>query len=192
MRMPHRVRRFALTAHVACSVGLLGAVASFFALAVAGLASADLPTVRGAYVAGGMLAWFVILPLSLAALVTGLVQALGTAWGLFRHYWVLVKFLLTLFTITVLLLQLDGIDYLARKAGEPSFTAADLLALRRSLLSHAAGGLAVLLTITALAIYKPRGLTRYGWRKQHEERAEINAGDAPARSVVRRDRIIDD
>jgi hypothetical protein len=171
MPMPHRVRRFALTAHVACSVGLVGAVASFFALAVAGLASQELQTVRSAYVAGGVLAWHVILPLSLAALVTGLVQALGTAWGLFRHYWVLVKLLLTVFTVIVLMLQLDGIAYLARMAAATSFTAGDLLALRGSLVSHATGGLVVLLTITTLAIYKPRGLTRYGWRKQHDQRS---------------------
>jgi hypothetical protein len=28
----------------------------------------------------------------------------------------------------------------------------------------------VLLVITALNVYKPPGMTRYGWRKQHEER----------------------
>ena len=31
------LRKFALTAHVTCSVGLLGAIAAFLALAVAGL-----------------------------------------------------------------------------------------------------------------------------------------------------------
>ena len=36
----------------------------------------------------GLTAWFVILPLSLVALTTGLVQVLGTAWGLFPHYWI--------------------------------------------------------------------------------------------------------
>lgn len=50
--------------------------------------------VRAAALAMGLTAWFVILPLSLAALTTGLVQALGTAWGSFRHYWILFKLLL--------------------------------------------------------------------------------------------------
>jgi hypothetical protein len=37
-------------------------------------------------------------------------------------------------------------------------------------LPHAGGGLLVLLVITMLNVYKPRGLTPYGWRKQQEER----------------------
>ena len=37
------------------------------------------------------------------------------------------------------------------------------------------GGLLVLLVITVLNVYKPRGLTPYGWRKQEESRAELMA-----------------
>ena len=35
-------------------------------------------------------------------------------------------------------------------------------------LLHSIGALLVLLVIAVLAIFKPRGVTRYGWRKQHE------------------------
>jgi hypothetical protein len=35
--------------------------------------------------------WIVIVPLSLAALLTGVVQSLGTPWGLFRHRWIVAK-----------------------------------------------------------------------------------------------------
>jgi hypothetical protein len=35
---------------------------------------------------------------------------------------------------------------------------------------HAALALLVLLVATVLAVYKPRGMTPYGWRKQHEQR----------------------
>jgi hypothetical protein len=35
---------------------------------------------------------------------------------------------------------------------------------------HAALALLVLLVATTLAVYKPRGMTPYGWRKQHEQR----------------------
>jgi hypothetical protein len=170
MTMTPRLRKVVLTAHVASSVGLLGAVASFLALAVAGLTSRDDQTVRAAYVANGLIAWLVIVPLVLAALLTGLVQAFGTTWGLFRHYWVLAKLLLTVLTVIVLLLQMEGIGYMARAAAETTLSGADLLGLRRSLRTHAAGGLLVLLIITSLSVYKPRGLTRYGWRKMHEPR----------------------
>jgi hypothetical protein len=86
MTMTPRPRKFALTAHVACSVGWLGADVGFLALAVAGLTSQDAQLVRAAYLAMELTTWFVIVPLAFASLLTGLVQALGTKWGLFRHY----------------------------------------------------------------------------------------------------------
>jgi len=117
----------------------------------------------------GSAAWFVILPLSLASLMTGLVQALGTAWGLFRHYWVLFKLLLTAVATGVLLLKLGPISYLADAAAEPAYSSANLVGLRTSILIHALGGLLVLLAIVTLAVYKPPGMTRYGVRKLREQ-----------------------
>src|ERR687891_609408 len=99
MTMAPRFRKFALIAHVTSSVGSLGSVAVFLALAVSGLTSQDAQMVRAAYVAMELSAWYVIVPLVLASLLTGLVQSLGTTWGLFRHFWVLAKLLLTAFTI---------------------------------------------------------------------------------------------
>ncbi len=106
-------------------------------------------------------AWFVILPLSLASLVTGVVQALGTAWGLIRHYWVVAKLLLTAFATAILLLKLAPISDLAAAAGQASFSSSSLIDLKQSLLVHSTGGLIVLLLISVLAIYKPAGLTPF-------------------------------
>jgi hypothetical protein len=168
MIMRPGLRKFVLAAHVTSSVGSLGAVVVFLALAFAGLASHDSQMVRSVYIANGLIAWYIILPLILAALLIGLVQSLSTPWGLFRHYWVLVKFLLTVVTIAVLVNQMDGISRVAAVATETPLSSADLLGLRRSLRTHAAGGLLVLLVLVALSIYKPRGMTRYGWRKQYQ------------------------
>jgi DMSO/TMAO reductase YedYZ heme-binding membrane subunit len=74
-----------LTAHVVSSVGWLGGVAVFLALSVAGVTSEDPQVVRAAYIAMESIGWLVLVPLSLASLLTGLVQSLGTKWGLFRH-----------------------------------------------------------------------------------------------------------
>jgi putative copper export protein len=164
------LRKFALTAHVACSVGWLGAVAGFLALAVAGLSSRDPRTVAAVYPAMELVTVCVIVPLSLASLLTGLIQALGTPWGLFRHYWVLSKLLLTSVATVVLLLQLGPIGYLGDAARGAAAPIADLRALGISMVIHAAGGLLVLLLTTILSVYKPRGLTPYGQRKQHEQR----------------------
>ena len=46
-----RVRKAALTAHVVCSVGWLGAVVGSLALAIAGLITDDQQRMRGIYLA---------------------------------------------------------------------------------------------------------------------------------------------
>jgi hypothetical protein len=170
MTMTPRLRRLALTAHVTSSVGWLGAVAGFLALAVAGLTSQDAQMVRAAYLAMDLTAWFVIVPLSLASPLTGLVQALGTTWGLFRHYWVLAKFLMTIPASMVLLLHMRPISRIAGVAAETTLSSADLRGLRIQLVANAGAALLVLLVATTLSVYKPPGMTRYGRRKQHEQR----------------------
>ena len=166
MTMPPRPRKFALTAHVTSSVGWLGAVVVFLALAVVGLTSQDAQTVRGAYLVMEPAAWFVLVPLAFASLLTGIVQSLGTMWGVFRHYWVLFKLLITVFATIVLLIYMQTFRFMAGVAADPS---ADLGVVRNaSPALHAALGLLVLLVAAVLAVYKPRGMTRYGWRKQQE------------------------
>src|SRR6266849_4123686 len=162
-----RLRKFALTAHVTCSVGVLGAIAAFVVLVVAGLTSQDAQTVRAAYLSMLFIAQFVIIPLAFASLLTGLIQSLGTPWGLFRHYWVLVKLLLTVFATSVLLAKMEPIGYAARLAAETTLSRAELRTAGIQLAVHAAGGLLVLLLPVILSLHKPAGATRYGWRKQH-------------------------
>lgn len=168
MIMPPRLRKVALTAHVTCSVGWLGAVVVFLALAIVGLTSPDAQTVRGVYLVMEPAAWSVLVPLAFASLLTGTVQSLGTTWGLFRHYWVLFKLLLTLFATVVLLIYMETFRLMARVAADPTV---DLALVRNpSPRFHAVLALLVLLVATVLAIYKPRGLTSYGRRKQREQR----------------------
>jgi hypothetical protein len=162
------LRKLAFTAHVVCSVGWLGAIAGFLALAVVGLTSDDAETVRGAYLVMEPAAWFVLVPFAFASLLTGLVQSLGTTWGLFRHYWVLFKLLINVLATTVLLLYMETFSFMADVAGDPS---SDLGAVRNaSPALHAGAALLLLLAATTLAVYKPRGLTPYGRRKQREQR----------------------
>ena len=84
--MTPRLRKFALLAHVTFSVGWLGSVAGYLALAMTGLTSRDDSPARCAYLSMELIGWTVIVPFSLAALLSGLVQSLGTDWGLLRHY----------------------------------------------------------------------------------------------------------
>ena len=163
------LRKFALTAHVTSSIGWIGAVVVFLALAVIGLTSRDEQTVRGAYLVMEPAAWFVLVPLAFASLLTGLVMSLGTMWGLFRHYWVLFKLLINAFATIVLLIYMGTFRYMAGVASDPNV---DLDMVRNaSPLLHAILALALLLVATVLAVYKPRGMTPYGWRKQQNMKA---------------------
>jgi hypothetical protein len=168
MIMTPRLRKFALAAHIALAVGWIGAVAGYIALDVAAAMSQDAQTLRAAYLAMELIAWYAIVPLALASLLTGLVMSLGTKWGLFRHYWVLISLLLTIIATVVLLVETQTISYFADIAADPRTSDDDLRALGSTLV-HSVGGTVVLLVIVVLNVYKPRGMTRYGWRKQQED-----------------------
>jgi hypothetical protein len=169
MSMTLRLRRFALTAHVTSSVGWLGAVGGFLALAVAGLTSQDGQVVRATYLAMEVIGWFVIVPLSFASLPTGLVMSLGTEWGLFRHYWVLAKLLITVLATILLLVHMQPVGHMARVVAETTLAHGELAGLRVQLVADAAAALVALLVATALSVYKPRGMTRYGRRTQQSQ-----------------------
>ena len=169
--MTPAVRRVALTAHVVSSVGWLGAVIAFLGLALVGLTSHDGETVRGAYLVMEPAAWYVLLPMAVASLVTGLVQSLGTPWGLFRHYWVIFKLLINLVSTIVLVIYMETFAFMARVAADPN---AELSVVRNSSpLLHAALALLLLVVATALAVYKPGGMTRYGQRRYRERRTTV-------------------
>jgi len=158
----------ALTTHVASSVGWLGAVAVFLVLGVVAMTSADTETVRAVYRVAEPAAWFALVPLALASLVTGLIQSLCTTWGLFQHYWVLFKLAMNVGAVAVLLMYMKTLDYLARVAATTEPTGHDLIVLRTpSVALHSFLALLLLLTATVLAVHKPRGLTPYGARRRH-------------------------
>jgi len=171
--MSPRLRKLVLTAHVTTSVGWLGAVLAYLALDITAVTGRDMPTVRAAYVAMNLTIWYAIVPLALASVLIGLINALGTRWGLIRHYWVLLKFLLTILATIVLLQEAQAVSVLAEKA----FSIADPRPLPGTLL-HSIGAFVVLLAIAVLAIFKPRGVTRYGWRVQQER------SEAPSASLL--------
>jgi hypothetical protein len=160
--MTPAARKLALTLHLTSSVGWLGAVFVVLGLAFAGLVSGDPESVRAAYIAMDATAWLVLMPLAVASLVTGVVQGLGTHWGLFRHYWVVFKLVINVIASVVLLLYLQTLETLATRSRGP----VGLESLRSaSPVLHAGAALSLLLVATVLAVYKPRGLTSYGRRR---------------------------
>jgi hypothetical protein len=161
------VRRFVLTAHVTSAVGWLGAVLAYLALAVVALTGSDAHTVRGVWLAMELIGWWVLVPLAVVSLLIGMVNALGTPWGLFRHYWVLLKLVLTTVATVILLLHMPTVSDIADVAAKAD--GANLRGLPSEVV-HPAGGLLLLLLAAVLGVYKPKGMTRYGWRKRYEQR----------------------
>ena len=161
------LRRLTLTVHLACSVGWIGAVFAYLALSIAAAWTQDDQVVLAAWIGMELTGWFVILPLAVGTLLTGVIISFAGSWGLFRHYWVLISLGLTILSTLVLLFHLPTVSSQAEMARASE--AADLSGMGGDLL-HPTVGLVVLFAIMALNIYKPRGMTAYGWRKQHEER----------------------
>ena len=163
MTISPRLHRLVLTAHITSSVGWLGAVVAYLVLDIIATARHDTAAVQAAYFGMEAIIHYAIVPLALTSVLMGVVNALTSPWGLFQHYWVVVKCLLTLFATAILLLEVQNITYMAEIAA----SGADPLRLPGSL-PHSVGGLLILLVTIVLSVYKPRGLTAYGWRRQKQ------------------------
>lgn len=169
MLMSPFFRKFGLTAHITFSVGWFGAVAGFLALAIAGLTSDNPQIVASSYISMDLITWFVIVPACFGTLITGVIQSLATQWGLFRYYWILAKFLLTIAATIVLLVHIQPIQYMADIVAGTSIADSDLRGLRIQLIADAGAALLVLLAATTLSVYKPWGVTGYRQRKLNEQ-----------------------
>lgn len=166
MTMSPNIRKLALTIHLVFSIGWIGAVVVYLALGISAVKSTDPETIRAAWIAMERSGWSAIVPLAIGSLGTGIIMSLGTPWGLFRHYWVLITLALTIFCAAILLLHMPTVSAMTQ------MTRADATArdAHGGDLLHSSLGLAVLLVITVLNVYKPQGVTRYGWRKQRDRR----------------------
>lgn len=133
---------------------------------------------RAAYVAMNLIGQYTIVPLSLLAAVTGLIQALTTPWGLARYYWVLTKFFLTIAATALLVLhQFTAVAEAARLAS--ASTTQSLPSVGRlgvQLIVDSGGAVVLLIVTTILSIYKPWGKTSYGRRTATvAQTASVNA-----------------
>jgi len=159
------LRKLLLTLHVTLSIGWIGAVAAFLALAISGLTSEPEQAVRSAYLSMDLIGWRIIVPLCVASLLSGLVQALGTPWGVFRHWWVVLKLSVTVVLTALLMVHLQPTRRLAAVAAQSLITGPELHQLQMQLATDAAAAIVALLAAVTLAVYKPLGVTLRGARK---------------------------
>lgn len=177
MSMRPGMRKLVLSLHLTVSVGWIGAVAAYLALDVATVVTNDPAIVRAGYLGMDLIIRSVIVPLAVVTLISGIAISLGTRWGLFRHYWVVISLALTLLATAVLMFETRTVSALAEVAANPSTTPEQLAALDSTLV-HSIGGIIVLGAILVLNVYKPRGMTRYGWRKQQDLQRKASAPQA--------------
>ena len=164
MTLPPAARKAALAVHLTASIGWIGAALAYLALGLTARVSPDASVIRSAWTAMEVVGWLVLVPLAVGSLLTGIVMSVGTHWGLLQHYWVVVSLSLTTIATVVLVLHMPDVSEIADQARRSDD--ATVRALDGDLL-HAGAGIAVLLVVLVLNLYKPRGLTRRGWRRRH-------------------------
>jgi len=164
------MRKLVLTVHIIVSVGLLGDSAGYLAVAIRGAAAADPTVAHASFEMLRMFAFVFGIPLSFAALLTGLLLGLGTGWGVFRYPWVTTKLLLILSVIAVGALVLDsGMSAMLTGSG----------GAEGQLIAGAAYDVIALVVATVLAVFKPGGR----WRARRSEHIDARR-DHPSESGV--------
>lgn len=156
-----------LAIHLTASVGWVGGVIGYLALSTAAATSTNPHIIRSAWIAMEILGWYALVPLAVAAFLTGIMMAIGTPWGLLRHYWVIISLVLTLIAVVVLIVHMLDVSSTADFARS---SADDQLIGLGGDTAHPAIGLGILLVVQVLNIYKPPGVTRYGQRRKATRR----------------------
>jgi hypothetical protein len=164
-----RLRRGTLVAHVAVSVAWLGAALSLLVLTGGALAAGG-DRRAGLYDAGALLGGRLLPVLALAALGTGLACGLLSPFGVLRWWWVVVKLVLTVglaaATLTLLAARLAEAARLSAAGPVPARVAGQVVVAP-------AVASVLLLVVTAVAVLKPWGRTRWG-------RRTMDGADEPA------------
>jgi hypothetical protein len=144
--LAHGTRNTLLAVHIMVSVGLLGDSAGFLAVAMRAAAAGDAETARQLVEVLQMFAFVFGIPLSFAALISGIALGLGTKWGVFRYPWVVTKLALIISVIAVggLMISPAFTDMLERGVDSTS-----------RLIAAAAYDVVALAVATGLGVFKP-------------------------------------
>ncbi|MEV3925116.1 hypothetical protein [Actinomadura coerulea] len=153
------VRKTITAVHVVASVALLGEVWGLVLINLTATLTADATLAHSAYRLMSVLVFGGGVPLSLTALATGVALATGGPWGLARHYWVLAKLVLLVLVILAGMLLFTPEAMADATAGG----AAPAAGRQWGQVAVVSCQLLMLLTATALSVFKPRG--RVGRRR---------------------------
>ncbi|MEU9096611.1 DUF2269 domain-containing protein [Streptomyces sp. NPDC048361] len=158
-------RRCWMVAHVAVSVSWLGLTIGLLALGITACTTHSPAMTEAAYQAMKVFGDWLVVPIALASLGTGMVLSLGTRWGVARHHWVWIKFWLTLVTLCLSAFSLRPEINNAVAAGVP-----DISLVAAPVVSSSA-----YFFMTAVSVLKPWGLTRWGRKHRTEAQKVVDA-----------------
>lgn len=161
VKLDRPARRATLAVHVVAAAGWLGLTLGLLALAVTAITTDSATVIEASVRSMKVFADWLIVPLALATLLSGLVLSLGTPWGLARHRWVCTKFWLTLATTIASTFALrPGVTDAAEAvtSGTGVINSTDLVA-------GPIVSLSAYVFMTVVSVLKPWGLTKRG-RKQ--------------------------
>ncbi|MGY1436790.1 DUF2269 domain-containing protein [Streptomyces reniochalinae] len=170
-RLTRRARRGTLALHVCASAGWLGMTLCLLALGLTAALTGSPAVTEASYRSMKVYGDWLVGPLALLTLGTGVLLSLGTKWGLARHWWVWIKFWLTtaaaLASVLAFRVRIDS-------------TVADVVAgrpvLPLELVIPPAISLSAYVFMTVISVLKPWGLTARGRRHR---------AAAPTRRVAR-------
>jgi uncharacterized membrane protein len=145
------MRQSVLTLHIIVSVGLLGDSAGFLAVALRAARSPDPGAIVEMVKVLKMFSLVFGIPLSFAALITGVVLGLGTKWGVFRYPWVVTKLLLVVSVMAVGGFVIGPALTATLEHGRDATS---------QLVAAAAYDVAALALATVLSVFKPGGRFR--------------------------------
>ncbi|MFJ3823411.1 DUF2269 domain-containing protein [Streptomyces nodosus] len=182
MKASRRARRAFLVVHVVASASWLGLTLGLLALGINATVIRSAVTVEGSVRAMKLFADWLVLPVAVLTLLSGLVLSLATPWGLARHRWVYTKFWLTLATITATVLALrPGVN-----SAVEAVAVGGQLPGARGVLMGPIVSLTAYVFMTVISILKPWGLTRRGRRQRAAGRPHR---DHPVRVATRDIRV---
>lgn len=167
-------RRALLVVHVSVSVAWLGLSVGLLALGVAAFTTSDASLTEAAYRAMTVFADWLLAPIAVVTLVSGLVLSLGTPWGLARHRWVWIKFWVTMATAAATVFALRPEIGQAAAAGVPD----------AGLVAAPVVSTTAYLFMTAISVLKPWGLTRRGRRLRQAGGSRKPVDGRPARQTA--------
>lgn len=171
-------RQWLLLTHVVLSVGWLGAGAGNLVIAVTAATTTSPVTRQVCYELINVLDFALVIPLAFGSLASGVLISLATKWGLTRHWWVLIKLVLTL---AVIIFSTFGVGVWVEQSIAATAITDAVNPAATPLVAGASANIGAFLFMTWLSIVKPWPRTPWTRRRAFGSTSPTKSRDEIAR-----------